>query len=366
MKKSAILLALFLSFLVVMPTFSVPLVRAAEDSWTSLEPMPTARSGLGVAVVDGKIYAIGGQNGSVLSANEAYDPVTNTWSTKEPMPTPRAYFGISVYQNKIYCIGGNIDVFSHTGVNEVYDPQTDTWETKTGIPDGIGRDSFCTNVVNDKIYLISGLRNAFSPWDNSDETLVYNPSSDSWTTKTKIPNSVHSYASEVIANKIYIMGGRDILSDPHYFDLTQIYDISTDTWSQGKEMPTEVFSAAAGATTGLLAPKRIYVFGGNPGNNIASNVIQVYDPETNTWTVGTPMPTSRWGLQVAVISDELYAIGGKAGEGENYLAVNEKYTPVDYVSEFPSWILLPLLLTVVLVVVVYRKRLIKSPIEASF
>ena len=44
--------------------------------------MPTARSNLGVAVVDGKIYAIGGYNGNNLGTNEMYDPENNTWTTK--------------------------------------------------------------------------------------------------------------------------------------------------------------------------------------------------------------------------------------------------------------------------------------------
>jgi len=45
-----------------------------------MAPMPTARSGFGVAVVDGKIYAIGGQIGagtvrSEFTVNEQYIPV---------------------------------------------------------------------------------------------------------------------------------------------------------------------------------------------------------------------------------------------------------------------------------------------------
>jgi N-acetylneuraminic acid mutarotase len=193
-RRATLILLLILCFLVItLP--EVETVRATEDSWATMEPMPTARSGLGVAVVDGKIYVIGGQNGTALSTNEMYDPITNTWSSKKPMPTPRAYFGITVYQNKIYAIGGATGAFTHTAVNEVYDPLTDTWESKKGIPEG--RERFCANVVNDKIYLISGMRNPFSPWDNSDKNYVYDPSNDSWTTMAPIPTAVHDYASAI-------------------------------------------------------------------------------------------------------------------------------------------------------------------------
>lgn len=96
-----LLLALFLLL-----TVTVHCVLAAEDFWTTKEPMPTARVTLGAAVVDGKIYAIGGYNGSYLSTNEMYDPATDSWVTKTSMLTPRSKFGTAVVENKIYIIGG--------------------------------------------------------------------------------------------------------------------------------------------------------------------------------------------------------------------------------------------------------------------
>jgi len=89
-QKTALTLILILSFAISI----LPLVRPDEDSWTTLEPMPTARSGIGVAVVDGKIYAI------VSGVNYEYDPSTGSWTTKTPMPTPRSSFGIAVVENK--------------------------------------------------------------------------------------------------------------------------------------------------------------------------------------------------------------------------------------------------------------------------
>jgi N-acetylneuraminic acid mutarotase len=126
-----------------MLTFHVPLVYATEDFWTTKAPMQVARSGLGVAAVNGKIYAIGGSNasgfapsiggsavlgnsyiGGFVGTNEEYAPETDTWTYKASMPTPRIVFATAVYQNKIYCRGGKAsDGF--TGVNEVYDPATD-------------------------------------------------------------------------------------------------------------------------------------------------------------------------------------------------------------------------------------------------
>ena len=319
--------------------------------------------GLGIAVVDGKIYAIGGKNEEgVLNITEKYDPVTNEWTSKTSMPTARSDFGIAVYQNRIYVIGGSIGsgtVWGEsllTGATEVYDPETDTWETKNSMP--TPRQGLEANVVSDKIYLIGGVRyvGAFIHLE-FDENEVYDPVTDSWTIKAVLPTAVWGYSSVVVDNKIYLIGGGNKTSDGTFpVTLNQIYNPATNTWNFGQNVPTGLWDADAGATTGVFAPKRIYVLGG-AYYNIAYNLTQRYNPEANIWTIDTPIPTPRYELGVAVLDDELYAIGGKT-EYDIYSAVNEKYTPIDYIPEFPSWTpLLIMVVAVMSVAVVYRRSL---------
>jgi N-acetylneuraminic acid mutarotase len=334
-KSAALLLALvFLtaSCLAVKPSISS--TDVTENTWASKASMQVARSNLGVAAVNGKIYAIGGsaENGYV-GTNEEYDPETDTWSFKKPMPTPRYGFGITVYQNKIYCIGGSSSggYFSNEsikGVNEVYDPATDTWEIKEPIP--TPRRGLGANVVNGKIYLIGG----YIP-DSSSSTgfsvlslnEVYDPETDSWTMKAKVPTAVVSFRSAVVDSKIYVLGE----------GLNQIYDADTDTWSLGTPRPhSSIGDARPVATTGVNAPKRIYVFGGGK--------TQVYDPETDSWTFGADGPTDRYGFGVAVVNDLLYVIGGSTETFDMFwnsnvtlYATNEQYTPFGYGTPDPSY-----------------------------
>ena len=76
MTKSVALL-LVLVFLTSSCLLGVKAVSASQDSWTTKEPMPTARTDLGTAVVKGKVFAIGGDGGgyfTVFRANEQYTP----------------------------------------------------------------------------------------------------------------------------------------------------------------------------------------------------------------------------------------------------------------------------------------------------
>ena len=307
---------------------SISIVRAQEDTWTNLDPMPTARMGLGTAVVNGKIYAIGGLNSNLdtLNVNEEYDPTTKTWTTKTPMPTPRNRFGITVFENKIYVIGGNTGDYTYTRVTEVYDPTNDSWETKTSMP--TPREAMDANLVDGKIYVIGGKQRF--PNVDFDINQVYDPVNDSWSSKTSMPIGIDYYASAVINNKIYLIGGGD------NNNLNQIYDPQTDTWSNGTSLPVGVDSAAAGSTIGVMASKRIYVIGGKQ-NLEGKNFNQIYDPETNTWIAGISMPTPRHSHGVVVVDDVLYVLGGSIGWfGDPIVAVNEQYMPAGFEIPSPS------------------------------
>jgi len=344
MKKASSFVLILLLCLVLS---TLPLVRAAEDSWTTLEPMPTARSSFGVAVVDGKIYAIGGYNGTALNTNEMYDPETDTWTRKTSMPTARSNFGIAVFQNKIHVMGGYVRYSGFLDVHEVYDVETDTWETRNN-SSSYGA-YFSANVVGNEIFLIGGSLSPFHPWHTSDENRVYHPLTDTWTIKEPLPTAVSHHASTVLDNELYVIGGQDIEFNAKY-DLNHVYDVETDTWSYKTPLSSSIFGATACATSGFFAPKRIHL--------LKENIHYGYDPENDSWTQETRMLTSRSGVGVAVVNDEIYVIGGY--DGENYRNENEKYTPADYIPEFPSWIVLPLFFVATLVGVVARRKFFRS------
>lgn len=253
--------------------------RIAQKS-VEKTPMPQTEGGT-AAAVNGKIYVMGG------SINYEYDPATDNWAEKTPMATTRRPYGIAVYQNKIFTIGGSSGWTQETGTiysnaNEVYDPSTDTWETKEPMP--TNRSQSEANVVNGKIHLIA-----------DDAHYVYDIATDSWTTRKAMPFSDPAYIvkSTVFHDKIYILGGNE----------TQIYDAESDTWSLGAAAPIRVSAPSVCATTGVMASKRIYVFGGAVGFLNYTDATQVYDPKNDNWTLGAPMLTPRAGLTTAVVND---------------------------------------------------------------
>jgi uncharacterized protein (TIGR03437 family) len=79
---------------------------------------------------------------------------------------------------------------------------------------------------------------------------------------------------------------------------------TSNTWRIGTPMPT----SRQGAFIGVIGQK-IYVVGGDNASGLLK-VNEVYDTATDSWTTAAPMPTARWVGASAVVGNILYTIGG--------------------------------------------------------
>jgi N-acetylneuraminic acid mutarotase len=84
--------------------------------------MPSKRSGIGAASINGSIYVVGGERrDGTFDNNERYDPSADTWTIETPMPTARHGLGITAVGDKMYLIGGGPSPgLSVSWENEIY------------------------------------------------------------------------------------------------------------------------------------------------------------------------------------------------------------------------------------------------------
>ena len=171
------------------------------NEWTSLEPMPVPRHGAAAAVVDGKIYLIGGENCSdgYVGPVSIYNPITAEWSTGASLPTLRMLLTVAVLDGIIYAIGG---LGNGLGTEvHAYDPDTDTWMEKAALPQWVNSAS---NVVLDGRILVFGGEN------QQYVAHEYDPTADAWTTMENAPNRCNGTASGVFNGIAYWIGGNCI------------------------------------------------------------------------------------------------------------------------------------------------------------
>jgi N-acetylneuraminic acid mutarotase len=300
------------------------------SKWTQRTDMPTARVIAGSAVVDGKIYVVGGRSvSSGISKNmEEYDPAADTWRRRALMPTSRQGARAATVDGIVYAIGGNTG-FTEIPAVEAYDPTTDTWTRKTDMP--TGRSVAATVAVDGKIYVIGGNGNGGVNF-TFPTVEVYDPATDTWTRKADMPTARWSPAADVVDGKIYVFGGGRRYSANAFppFDETpivEVYDPATDTWSRASDMPRARFAHSATAVSG-----KIYIIGGadadvHPVPSEGFLMVDVYDPATDTWTTAADIPAGAPHHTAGVVDGKIYTFGRWMGPGEAVFPTVQEFTP---------------------------------------
>ncbi|XP_071772812.1 kelch-like protein 4 isoform X2 [Centroberyx gerrardi] len=97
------------------------------NTWIQVGVMNGRRLQFGVAVIDNKLYVVGGRDGLKTSNMvECYNPINKVWSTMPPMSTHRHGLGIAVLEGPMYAVGGH-DGWSYLNTVERWDPQARQW-----------------------------------------------------------------------------------------------------------------------------------------------------------------------------------------------------------------------------------------------
>ena len=302
---------------------------AAANEWQVISELPTQRKGFSTAVVEGKIYLIGGtlfeneQDGPFgMSLVEVYDPETNTWQRVADMPTARTGTRAAVVDGKIYVLAGKAAKdnqavnFKTWKVVEMYDPQTDTWVRKQNM--SRRRASFGIGVVAGKIYAIGG---NIHPGDRKPEdprrvdlVEVYDPATDTWAKRADMPTQRKSVRASVIRDTIYAIGGSgwppDGAGGP-FLGTIEVYEPRINRWTKRPDMlnPRIVFFS-------VVIDEKIYLIGGLRAGDRHRAPVEVYDPATERWRVISARSTIRSPFDVAAVNGNIYIFGGKTEDRE--------------------------------------------------
>jgi N-acetylneuraminic acid mutarotase len=245
------------------------------------------------------------------------------WETAAPLPIQRCILSVAAVNGKIYSFGGRgIDVETTPNVY-VYDTTTKTWATRNPMPSN--QIAGATAVVNGKVHVIGG-------HDNEGGDLkthrLYDPATDTWTDKAPLPEALNSDSKNAVHfnGKIYVVGGE---GSSGAIGTNYIYDTATNTWTTGAPMPTPRWGHNV-----VLIGQKIYAIGGidTTMSTDALAVVEAYDIATNTWTTRQPLPDARVASCSTVVNDHIYTIGGRP----SYSGTVEK-TVFEYNPETDSW-----------------------------
>ena len=204
---------------------TMPGYDLATDEWKALAPMPTGARAASAAVANGKIYVTGGANSlpgvtehgihparhNGLATVEEYDPVANTWKTVRPLLLARNHHVAVGVADKLYVIGGRVGSAFISGTSnnvdlvEMYDPATDLWMPRTRMP--TARSAIGAGVYNNQILVAGGAGQDQRFLAAFKAVEAYDPALNRWQILPSMPRPRHGLAVGAIGNRLYTVSG---------------------------------------------------------------------------------------------------------------------------------------------------------------
>jgi hypothetical protein len=173
-------------------------------AWTPIAPLPAPRLAHAAAVVDGKVYIVGGLGGDRALARtvDVYDPVRDTWGSAPDLPTGRDHLTAVEAGGRVLVLGG--DRQSHAtdlDVVEALDPARGRWETLSPMP--VVRGAFSAAVWRGLVVATGG--------ENDTEvfasTFGYDPAADRWLPLPSLATPRHGFGAASWGDRFYVLLG---------------------------------------------------------------------------------------------------------------------------------------------------------------
>ena len=205
----------------------ISIYNVATDTWTGDRSFwVSVHSSNGVGTIGGKLYSSGGYHmlhaiDGLSSGTWVYDPAQTFPDTSQArrvtplasMPKPTAEGVTGVINGKLYVLPGLVDEnWEQKPFRRLYryDPATNRWGARRSAPHF--HRLAAAGVISGKFYVAGGL--------GSTDLDVYNPATDSWTTRAPIPKAGRAIGT-ALGGKLYAVVGTD----------AYVYDPGSNRWS---------------------------------------------------------------------------------------------------------------------------------------
>ncbi len=195
----------------------------AASGWTKLADAADTREAPAHGFINGKLYIVGGwaASGAPDAKLEIYDPATNTWTTGASSPAPLAGSGSAVLDGKLYSVGGCTTACGSTSVT-VYDPSANSWSTAANYPDSVAWES--CGAISGLLYCSGGTNSA----GELKSAYVYDPAANSWSALPDMPKTQWASASTAANGLLLVSSG---VSGGALTNAGYAYDPAAGTWS---------------------------------------------------------------------------------------------------------------------------------------
>eukprot|EP01045_Picozoa_sp_COSAG04_P000491 COSAG04_NODE_11_length_42922_cov_38.819700_27_plen_698_part_00 len=185
-------------------------------------------------------------------------------------------------------LSGYDDSFTILTTVECLDAASMQWTTQTAEMI-TARTSPGAAVVDRTIYAVGGFTTTMRGRIASMESLDMSNPAAVWVERPAMTTARNRLAVASAGAKLYVVGGSadHVGGGSGATDVLEIFDTSTETWTTGSPMPTGRAALAA-----VIVGNTLLAIGGQNGPSILDTV-DAYDIEAGSWSTGVPMDTTR-------------------------------------------------------------------------
>ncbi len=208
-------------------------------------------------------------------------------------------------------------------------------------PDAMGcRILLQRTLIEGQVYVCGGILGDAGNGGTVNTCAKYDPQSNSWTLLANMINGRNHAASGTDGSRLFVFGGRGPGSGNNNavadgFADVQVYDPETDSWESSNEPDSDLEplpQARGGTGNAVFHQGRFYVMGGETADGDGATPtntydrVDIYDPVTNTWRVGPPMPVGVHGIFPALDQGRILVAGGGTSAGFSLSDVLQVYS----------------------------------------
>ena len=187
-----------------------------DDRWVKVADLLHPQSETVAGLIEGKVYLASGRKpGGERNADwndqvdinqvQVFDPTTYAVSTGPAAPSARNSAAGAVIDGKLYVVGGRVVGGGNKVANEVFDPATQSWQTLTPMPNAQG--GIAAAALDGKLYVFGGEFFGSGGGGVYEECWVYDVASDAWAPVTPMPLPRHGLGAVTIGAEIYVVAG---------------------------------------------------------------------------------------------------------------------------------------------------------------
>jgi len=256
------------------------------------------------------------------------------------MEVPRWEAGSVVFENRLYVFGGYQMPTKACKRADAFDPKGNRWHKLADLPSAITH----TNLVLDgrSVWFAGGFKDGYRGYPIR-EVWRYDLDKNTYTAGPSLPEPRGSGGLAIVGRKLHFIGGltkdRDTCSEKHW--VLDLEDEDNDRkWREAKPM------SKGRCHFGIVTlDGKIVLIGGryhHDRRQIDRPLVDVYAPQTDTWSKGKDLPIGHTHLEAStfVSNNRIYFLGGMAQVGQrrwidNKITVGTPEGGWKHVAELP-------------------------------